>query len=60
MPEISKEVVSLLIFLMPGFLSAWVIYGLTSHTKPVQFERVVQALIYTVSIKAMVMSLGVV
>lgn len=54
MPEISKEVVSLLIFLMPGFLSAWVIYGLTSHTKPVQFERVVQALIYTVSIKAIV------
>lgn len=54
MPEISKEIVSLLIFLMPGFLSAWVIYGLTSHTKPVQFERVVQALIYTVSIKALV------
>jgi hypothetical protein len=54
MPEISKEVVSLLIFLMPGFLTAWVIYGLTSHTKPVQFERVVQALIYTVAIKAIV------
>lgn len=54
MPEISKEVVSLLIFLMPGFLTAWVIYGLTSHKKPVQFERVIQALIYTVAIKAIV------
>jgi hypothetical protein len=54
MSEISKEVVSLLIFLMPGFLTAWVIYGLTSHKKPVQFERVIQALIYTVSIKAIV------
>jgi Family of unknown function (DUF6338) len=54
MPEISKEVISLLIFLMPGFLTAWVIYGLTSHTKPIQFERVIQALIFTVSIKALV------
>lgn len=54
MPEISKEVIALLIFLMPGFLTAWVIYGLTSHTKPIQFERVIQALIFTISIKALV------
>lgn len=54
MPEISKDVISLLIFLMPGFLTAWVIYGLTSHIKPIQFERVIQALIFTISIKALV------
>ena len=33
---------------------AWVYYGLTSHAKPSQFERVVQALIFTVVIQAFV------
>jgi len=32
---------------MPGFLTAWVVYGLTTYTKPSQFERLVQALIYS-------------
>ena len=54
MPELSKEVVALLTFLMPGFLVAWVFYGLTSHAKPVQFERVIQALIFTLGVKAVV------
>jgi len=51
MPEISKDVVALLQYLAPGFIMAWVYYGLTSHTKPSQFERVVQALIFTVVIQ---------
>lgn len=54
MPEISKEVISLLYFLMPGFLTAWVIFGLTSHKKQEQFERLIQALIYTILITALV------
>lgn len=54
MPELSKEVISLLNFLLPGFLTAWVIYGLTNHEKPNQFERTIQALIFTVSIQAIV------
>lgn len=33
---------------------AWVYFGLTSHVKPSQFERVVQALIFTVAIQAIV------
>lgn len=47
MPEISNEVISLLQYLLPGFLVAWVVYGLTSHVKPGQFERLIQALIYS-------------
>lgn len=47
MEGISKEFVELLLFLLPGFVAAWVFYGLTAHPKPTQFERVVQALIFT-------------
>lgn len=55
MPEISAEVVSLINYLIPGFLAAWVFYGLTSHEKPSQFERIIQALIFTVVIKTIVL-----
>lgn len=54
MPELSKDVVALLQYLAPGFLVAWVYFGLTSHTKPSQFERVVQALIFTVVVQPIV------
>jgi hypothetical protein len=52
--ELSKDVVALLQYLAPGFIMAWVYYGLTSHNKPSQFERLVQALIFTVVIQALV------
>lgn len=54
MPEISKEVVSLLNFLLPGFLAAWVVYGLTNQEKPSQFERTLQALIFTALVQGAV------
>ena len=54
MGETSKDVLALLTQLMPGFLTAWVVYGLTTYTKPSQFERVVQALIYSFIVNAMV------
>lgn len=54
MPEISREIIALLNFLLPGFLAAWVIYGLTNHEKPSQFERIIQALIFTFGIQASV------
>lgn len=54
MPELSKDVVALLQYLAPGLLVAWVYFGITSHVKPSQFERVVQALIYTVVIQGLV------
>ena len=47
MPELSKEVIALLTYLLPGFLVAWLFYALTSHPKPNQLERVIQALIFT-------------
>jgi len=54
MPEISTEVIALLQYLAPGFLVTWVYFGLTSHDKPSQFERTVQALIYTAVVQALV------
>lgn len=51
MPDISKDLILLLQYLLPGFLVAWVYYGLTSQPKPSQFERVVQALIFAIAVK---------
>ena len=57
MGETSKDVLTLLTQLMPGFLTAWVVYGLTTYTKPPQFERIVQALIYSFIVNAFVLVL---
>jgi len=55
MPDsLARDVVLLLTYLLPGFLAAWVFYGLTSHPKPSQFERVVQALIFTFIIQTLI------
>lgn len=54
MPEVSREVVALLSYLLPGFLAAWLFYALTSHAKPSQSERVIQALIFTLLVNALV------
>ncbi|WP_146166022.1 DUF6338 family protein [Stenotrophobium rhamnosiphilum] len=51
---LSKDFLELLTYLLPGFMSAWVFYGLTSHPKPSQFERVAQALIFTFIIRTLV------
>lgn len=50
----STDVLELITYLLPGFLAAWVFYGLTSHPKPTQFERIVQALIFTFIIQVLV------
>jgi len=49
---VSKEVVGIIYYLMPGFLAAWVFYALTAHRKTSPFERVVEALIFTVVVQA--------
>ena len=49
----ASEVVSLLIFRLPGFAAAAVFYSLTSHPQPGAFVRVVQALIFTVFAQAL-------
>ena len=48
----SSEVVSIITYLLPGFLAAWVFYGLTAHPRREPFERVVQALIFTGIVQA--------
>lgn len=52
--DVSKDVFALLTQLMPGFLTAWVVFGLTTYAKPSQFERIVQALIYSYIVSALV------
>ncbi len=52
MEWVSGELQTLVYHLLPGFLAAWVFYGLTAHPKKDAFERIVQALIFTVIVKA--------
>lgn len=54
MEEASREAIALLQYLLPGFLAAWVFYGLTPYEWPTQFERIIQALILTLIIQAIV------
>ena len=54
MDSLFGNATTLLTFLLPGFLSAWVFYGLTSHPKPPQFERTVEALVFTFVVQALV------
>lgn len=50
----TSEAVSILIFLLPGFVAASVFYAFTSYPKPSEFERVVQALIFTIVVQAVI------
>lgn len=56
MPEISADVITLLEYLAPGLLAASVYFGMTAHQKPSQFERLIQALIYTAIAQAFVVA----
>ena len=51
MDNLAEDIIALLQYLLPGFLSAWIFYGLTSFEKPGQFERIIQALIFTLMIQ---------
>jgi len=57
MPAVTNEIVAILQALLPGFLAAWVFYGLTAHLKPSPFERTVQALIYTLVVQVIIAGL---
>lgn len=54
MDNISKDVITILQYLLPGLLAAWIFYGFTSYPKPPQFERVIEALIFTLIIQSVV------
>jgi hypothetical protein len=54
MAGFTKDLVLLFQYLLPGFVAAWIFYAFTSFPKPSQFERVVQALIFTIFVQATV------
>ncbi|MEM7210212.1 MAG: DUF6338 family protein [Pseudomonadota bacterium] len=49
----SNEILTVLRFLLPGFVSAWIFHSLTSHPRRSEFERIVQALIFTTIVQAL-------
>lgn len=53
MESLSTDFLNILKFLLPGFLTAWIFHAFTSYPKPSQFERVVQALIFTIFVQVL-------
>jgi hypothetical protein len=47
----SQAVIAVLTYLLPGFITAAVVYSLTPSPRPIPFERVVQALIFTMLVQ---------
>ena len=54
----SSEVVSVLVFLLPGFVAASVFHSLTSHPEPGIFDRFIQALVFTVIVNAIIVGIS--
>ncbi|MDR0706403.1 MAG: hypothetical protein LBF60_00820 [Treponema sp.] len=54
MSMITSELISLFGFLLPGFITSFLFYSLTSFPKKSEFEAVVIALIWTIVINALV------
>jgi hypothetical protein len=54
---LSSELVKVIYALLPGFITAWIFYGLTAHRRLSPFERTVQALIFTGIIQAILLVL---
>jgi hypothetical protein len=50
---LSANMIEILKYLLPGFLTLWIYHTFTSYGKPSQFERVIQALICSVIIYAL-------
>lgn len=48
---IAKDLPTLVFMLIPGFVAASIFYTLTAHPKTSEFERLIQALIFTVILK---------
>ena len=48
----SSEAVAVLSFLLPGLVAVATFHMFTSHPKPSEFDRIVQALIFTILVQA--------
>ena len=55
----SQTVITVLTYLLPGFITAALVYVLTPAPKPIPFERVVQALIFTMLVQVGVVGVRV-
>lgn len=51
MSWLAKDIPALVLLLLPGFVAAGVFYTLSAHPKSSEFERVIQALIFTMILK---------
>lgn len=58
MDDLVKEVIPLLQYLIPGFITAWIFYSLTAFKRPDTFGQIVQALIFTFAIQLIVLAVG--
>jgi hypothetical protein len=58
MEYVSNELIKLLYFLLPGFITTFLFYSLTSFPKKSEFDKIVMALICTIVINAIVEVLG--
>lgn len=58
MDDLVKEVIPLLQYLIPGFLTSWIFYSLTAFRRPDTFGQIVQALIFTFVIHGAVLMIG--
>jgi hypothetical protein len=55
MESISSEIFEVLKYLLPGFITSWIFHALTDYPKQNQFERIIQALIFTIFIQCAVL-----
>jgi Family of unknown function (DUF6338) len=53
----SKAVIDVLTYLLPGFIAAGVVFKLTPAPRPIPFERVVQALVFTIVVQVLLLAL---
>lgn len=49
---VTKELINLFTYLLPGFIAVWIFYQLTPHRKPTGQAQIVQALIFTFVIQS--------
>ena len=54
MQYITSELVNIFNFLLPGFITSFLFYSLTSFPKKSEFELIIMALIYTIVINSLV------
>ncbi|HWG34207.1 MAG TPA: DUF6338 family protein [Gemmatimonadaceae bacterium] len=52
----SQTIIDVLTYLLPGFITAALVYSLTPAVRLIPFERVVQALIYTIIVQSLVIT----